>query len=313
LRVKKPEVLRETGERLEKHAYALVVENGYDNHARFPLLDAAWPTVAAALPRFLAGENERLQTVCDALRFFLEFTGRWDEWLAIESDAERRAVAQGDSDAAGWRAFQVGWVNSLRGQSTGVLACARRAEAHWHEAKAGARERASAIYLRGVGYELAEDYSDAIAAYGGAVELWRTLSGATEDLAAGLNALANAEQRSGDLDSAERDYREGLHIARTIDYREGVANFTGNLAALALDRADWPRGETLAREALALAEKVGRVQLIAGDCARLAQALVRQGKKEEALPHAGRAVEIFQRLGHPALAAAQQILAECEE
>src|SRR3712207_7056159 len=44
----------------------------YDN---FQVLDAAWPTVAAALPRFLAGPNDRLQTVCDALTDFLNFTG----------------------------------------------------------------------------------------------------------------------------------------------------------------------------------------------------------------------------------------------
>src|SRR5437588_11858491 len=59
VRVKKPEVLRETGDRLEERAYALAVENGYRKHDRFPVLDAAWPTVAAALPRFLAGANER--------------------------------------------------------------------------------------------------------------------------------------------------------------------------------------------------------------------------------------------------------------
>ena len=70
LRKKKPEVVAETGDRLEKRAYALVVENGYEQHDRFPVLDAAWPTVAAALPRFLAGPNDRLQTVCEALDTF---------------------------------------------------------------------------------------------------------------------------------------------------------------------------------------------------------------------------------------------------
>jgi len=45
---------------------------------------------------------------------------------------------------------------------------------------------------------------------------------------------------------------------------------------------------------------------------RLAKALVRQVKKEEASPHARRAVEIFQKVGSPKLAEAQEILAECE-
>ena len=312
LRKKKPEVLHETGDRLEKRAYALVVENGYRNHNRFPVLDAAWPTVAAALPRFLTGENGRLQTVCQALAGLLNFTGRWDERLALSRDAERRAVAAGDFGNAGWRAYHGGFVHTLRGQSAEVLACADRAEAHWREAQAGARERAFAIRLRGIGHRLAKDYPAAIAAYRESVELWRSLGRETEDVAIGLNDLANVENDSGDLDAAERDYREALRIARAVGYREGIASFTGNLADLALDREDWPGAETLAREALTLSEKVGRLEMVASNSRRLAHALVRQGKREEALPHARRAVEILQKLGSPDLAKAQQILAECE-
>ncbi len=187
LRRRKPEVVAETGDRLEKHAYALAVENGYEKFDNFPVLDAAWPTVAAALPRFLAGPNDRLQTVCDALQHFLNFTGRWDERLALSRDAEVKAVAAKDFWNAGWRAYHAGWVYYLRGQSAEVLACADRAEAHWREAQAGARERAIAISLRGIGHELAEDYPAAIAAFREAVELCRTLSPESEDVADGLN------------------------------------------------------------------------------------------------------------------------------
>jgi hypothetical protein len=45
-------------------------------------------TAAPALPRFIAGPNDRLQTVCNALQRFLDFTGRSDEWLALSRDAE---------------------------------------------------------------------------------------------------------------------------------------------------------------------------------------------------------------------------------
>lgn len=312
LRVKKPDVLRETGGRLEKRAYALVVQHGSGSKEDNDVLDTAWPTVAAALRRFVAGENSRLQTVNSALVNFLDFTGRWDEWLGLSRDAERRAAAAGDFDNAGWRAFEVGWVHHLRGQSTEVLACADRAEAHWRAGQSGPGERASVTYLRGIAHRLASDLPAAIAAYRETVELRGSSGPETEEIALALNALANAEADSGDLDTAERDYDEALRIARAIGHREMIAGIPGNLAALALDREDWPGAEALAREALELCESLGRLELIASNCDRLGKALVRQGKKEEALPYAQRAVEIFQKLGIPELAVAQQTLAECE-
>ncbi|MDQ3917536.1 MAG: DUF4062 domain-containing protein [Acidobacteriota bacterium] len=312
LRRRKPEVVAETGDRLEKHAYALVVENGYENFDNFPVLDAAWPAIAAALPRFLTGPNNRLQTVCTALRNFLDFTGRWDEWLALSRDAEVKAVAAKDFWNAGWRSHQVGWVHYLRGQSAEVLACADRAEAHWREAQRGARERAIAIRLRGIGHQLAGDYPAAIAAYGESLKLKHTLSPESDDVAKGLNALADAEYNSGDLAAAERDFREALRVAQAVDSPECVAESTGNLASVALNRKDWSGAEALAGEALALAEKIGRKELIAADCHRLAEALARQGRKPEALPHARRAVEIYTALRSLNLEAARRTLAECE-
>ncbi len=288
------------------------MENGYDKHDRFPVLDANWPTVAAALPLFLGGPNPRLQTVCEALSVFLNFTGRWDERLSLNQQAEAKSLAAGDHDKAGWRDYQAGWVYFLRGQGDAVLDCADRAAAHWQTAQSGARERSFAIRLRGHGHKLKKNYPSAIANYREVLALVRSLSAESPDVAIALNALADAEQLSGDFDAAERDYREALRMARALGYAEGVAACTGNLAQLAVDREDWPGAESLAREALALSEKLGRQELIALDYQRLAKALVRQGKPAEALSYARRAVEIFTRLGSPEIETAREILAECE-
>jgi tetratricopeptide (TPR) repeat protein len=312
LRKKKPEVVAETGDRLEKRAYALIIENGRENYDRFPALEAAWPGIAPALPLFLAGQNARLQTVCDALRAFLEFQGRWDEWLALCEKAEAKAVATADYDNAGWNAKDAGYIHSLRQQANAVLTCADRAAAHWGRTKAGAREHAAAIQLRGIGHELKAEYPAAIAAYRKVLELDHSLAAESANVAIDLNILAGAEMESGEFAAAEGHYREALRMARAVGYAEGVATYTGNLAGLALCRKDWPAAEALAREALPLSEAVHRQELIALDNHRLAKALVRQGKAAEALPHAQGAVEIYTRLGSPNLAGAQAILRECE-
>jgi tetratricopeptide (TPR) repeat protein len=134
----------------------------------------------------------------------------------------------------------------------------------------------------------------------------------SRDRATGFFSLASAEEAAGDLDGAERDYREGLRISRAANDLEGVSSMTGELASLALKREDWPGAEALAREALLLAEDLGRLELIASCCRYLAQALVRRGRKDDALRHAKRAVELYTRLGSPDLTEARETLAECE-
>jgi tetratricopeptide (TPR) repeat protein len=311
LRKKKPDLVSEKGDRLEDRAYALIIENGYQEHERFPVLEAAWPIIAPALTRFLTGDNVRLQTVCDALRYFLDFHGRWDECLALSAKAESRAATANDYKEAGWRAHEVGWIYYLRRQANPVLVCAERVTAHWAKVQIGAHERAFAIRLRGIGHELREDYAAAIAAYHESIELLRGLPDENVNVAAFLNNLAGAEMKAGDLVAAKVHFLEALEDARAASDAEGVAIFTSNLAELALVQEDWPMAEAYAREALPLSEAIRRQELIAMDNHRLAQALIRQGQAAEALSHARRAVEIFNRLGVPTLSFAEAILSEC--
>jgi len=96
---------------------------------------------------------------------------------------------------------------------------------------------------------------------------------------------------------------------------ESVAIYTGNLATLALYREQWAEAESLAREALALAEKVGLQELIANNCHRLAKALRKQNHNlEETLSMSRRAVEIYTRLRLPDdVQSAQETLVEIEK
>jgi tetratricopeptide (TPR) repeat protein len=312
LRQERLEVVKETGDQLEECAYRLIIENGSRKNSPFKVLDATWFTVSPALPLFLAGPNPRLKTVYNSLVDFFEFTGRWNEWLSLSQQVEAKAIASGDLEFAGWQAYHMGRVYRFHRQANAVLDCADRAEVHWLNAEAGVRKHAIAILLHGQGYSLKKDYPAAITSYREALDLFRSLSAESVDVAICLNDLASAEKFSDDFAAAERDYTDALQVAHAVDYAEGVAYITGNLAELALNRKDLSGAKTLALDALLLSEKVGRQELIASDCYRLAEVLMRQSKSEEALPHARRAVEIFTKLGSPNLTEVLETLRECK-
>jgi len=243
----------------------------------------------------------------------LQQTGRWDEWLALEQQAEARALAAGDPLSAAKRARMAGTVHLLRREASAVLASASRARTHFQQAQASVHELASAWRLEIAGHKLNQDYPAAIAACRELLEMDRHSDAGPMFQISALNDLARTEQEAGGLAAAERDYREAMRLARARGYPENVATCTSHLAALMLVRGDFPSAEALARQALLAAEAAAHKTQIATNCHYLAQALWRQGRKEEALQYAQRAVEIYTKLGSLDLPAAQATLAELEQ
>ena len=112
-------------------------------------------------------------------------------WLYEQ--AEARALAADDKENAGWRAYEAGWTYYLRNQPAEVLACAARAAEHWQDSTP--RNKAIAIQLRGIGHKLNKDYPAAIAAYREALEIYRSISPESDDVAIDLNCSGRRRTR----------------------------------------------------------------------------------------------------------------------
>ncbi len=286
--------------------YKLVQRYGGDNYAGFGELESNWSLIESSLPLFMQADSGRLQYVCGRLENFLSFSGRWEERLNLNLKAEERAVTKKDLYNAGWRAVGAAYMYQRRGDAAEVLKCAARAEGYWQ--KSGAREKAAALYLRGIGHQLEKNYPEAIRAYKEMLALDKKRKSESADVAADYNSLAEAERFSGDYASAERDYAEALRIATKVKDQEGIAVYTHNSAELALDRQEWSRAESLGCEALPLAEKLNRKELIAACCLTLARALAKQDRKQDGLPYAQRAMEIYERLKSKDVEKAREVM-----
>jgi hypothetical protein len=315
IKTRRPEAVNQTGDALVDCTYILSIQHGGDhNYDGVQTLETEWPFISAAFQLFSAGDNDRMQKVCDKLFWFLHLTGKWDDLIWLSEQGETLAVVANDKESSGQRAYQAGWGYITRNQPIKVVACAVRAQEYWKNSTSVCKFKA--IHLRGQGEALHENSSEAILAYREALEIARSIY-PTDNYAviSVLNDLASLAFKNNDYLTAERNYCESLRIVKNLEYEEGVAVITGNLAELALVRQQWQKAESFAQEALELAEKVGRQESIALDCHLLAKALLKQNKYfEEALTYAHRAVAIFTHLRVPGdIQSAQQTLAEIEK
>ncbi len=120
--------------------------------------------------------------------------------------------------------------------------------------------------------------------------------GEEADEAITLNSLGKLMHQRKKYIRAEGYYRQALTLAKKLEKRELIANYTGNLAALALARGRWQDARAWVERALPLAQEVGRKELVASDKYRLARVLEVEGAVAEALPLAEEALRIYHQL-----------------
>jgi tetratricopeptide (TPR) repeat protein len=300
-----------TGVWLADWAYQVAQSCGYEKYERFPILEKEWNMVHAALPLLVeCCDSARLQSLCQSVKDFLDFSLRWSERVWLEQEAEKKAIQTGELGDAGWSAYRIGWIYFMRGDSASLLQCANRAKKYWE--KAGKREKAFAIRLRGLWRELKKEYGLAIKEYRRSLRLLRTIDPESVDAGNLLNDVADVMRKSGSTVSAKREYENARRVFTKRKQGEGIAICAYKMALLALKKKDWPAAEKLAHKALLLAEETHRRQLIGKVCLCYAEAIVEQDRGPDGWQFARRAEEIFSNPRQPEdLRSARLLLKRC--
>jgi tetratricopeptide (TPR) repeat protein len=322
---KLPNEVVEAEEKLAKYAFQIALEfGGRKNIQQQAHLDKNWPVISAVLPFFIKHDNNNLQIICDALDMFLRSSGLWDEWLWLNQQAEIVAIIHDDYDSAGERAYKIGLIYSYLSKPNDVLHYATRAEKHWQNVrteKFSIKGKTRANHLRGISYKLTGNYSKAIEIINSALEIWNETEPEGIDIAAALNTLGEIQFKQGEMTNskekilqAEKNFEKAIRIALKNDHKEDASVYMGNLASIALKQGYWSKLETLAKHALDLAKEFGQQDEIAKENLHIAIAYLNLGRgSTDGLKASKNAVEIYRRLGHKDLPAAEAILAEWDK
>jgi len=241
--------IAETGQRLSDRVCELSVDNGYTQFNEFPVLEDAWPMLAAGLSRLVLSEDARLQKVCDALWRFFDFSGRWGVSISLNQQGERIALKTGDCPTAFKRAWRNGWTYAILEQATETMACADRAESYRQLCNADPEKEADVERLRGLAYIQMGKHEAASDALKVALSLYRR-EPVNENVASILSGLGNVERSLGNCESAERYYRQALEIAHELNSSEGIASYSGTLAAVAIQGKRWAEAERISLDTL---------------------------------------------------------------
>jgi tetratricopeptide (TPR) repeat protein len=316
IRSKMPEDVSITGHRLANYVFRIAAEfDRQKDYSRIKELEHEWLAIAAALPFYFRDRNEDLQFLCEALEDFLKSSGRWDEWLWMLQNAEKKAHDSEDYYSAGMRAYDMARIHSYRGQSKEVLEYARIAKSYWEKTRLSETsiERVLIDYIYGIGYKLESNYEIAIKHFKAALKVLVASKNENSTITQVLASLAEAQMEYGNLDDAEKNLIEALRIAERNNDIEELSIYKSSLAELALAQTDWLKADELARGALELAEQIGQQEEIARNNYILAQSLLRQGFPSQAYSYARTSAIIYAQLRHKYLPEVQEVILKCKE
>ncbi|MEA5606156.1 tetratricopeptide repeat protein, partial [Nostoc sp. UHCC 0252] len=123
-----------------------------------------------------------------------------------------------------------------------------------------------------------------------------------------LNDLGGVTQKQGQYDRAEFYYKQALVIEEKRGGKAMQVAYLGNLGNLALERDHPTEARLWYERGLALAQEVGRQDLVAHAQSGLARVLEKEGHYTEALPLALAALKIQERLRNKGLDFSRQLV-----
>ena len=280
---------------------------GYDKDAykTHDKLEDEWQNLegVATTLREIAGipgelkDRQAAQMLIDletALSNFLWFRGYWDERVRLSEWRYQAGKALSQWKDAGWGARNIVWIHCNRGETERAASWVpQMMEAM--ERGGSRRDKAIAIELQGNIARQRNNLPEAERLYQEALAIYREL----EDEEREANTFDNfgrVARSQGNYDRAEFYYKQALLIQEKLENKQGQATYYGNWGNLACDRNRSTEARFWYKRELALAQEVGRQDLVAHAQCGLARVLEEEGRYAEALPLALAALGIRERL-----------------
>ena len=242
-----------------------------------------------------AGDEVAEARAWNGLTAVREYQG--DNRAALESALRAEELARRARDAAGAKAElalalnRQGLASHRLGDAAAVERLGGQILALSGEMGEGARAaRANGLKLLGVAHEVSGRFAEAQDCFEQSLALLKEL-GDRRNLGFMLNNLGVIAHLGADYREAVRRYTEALEIFREIGERTWELPTLGNLAGAQMGLGDYAAAESNLRQAVALAGPAGHFALSMIYC-YLAESFWGQGKDEEALPTALRALEL---------------------
>jgi tetratricopeptide (TPR) repeat protein len=291
---------------------------GKDSYKTFNRLETEWENLYATaswlyeVTRKLsdkAGSPEVAQMLVDlasTLSFFLSFSGRWDEHIQLNEWAYDTVRDSENWRSAGWRAYDLAWMNYKRAHISDATLWLERCSEAWE--RGGTKgDHATALRLRGLIAQYHNEFGKAEQLLQEALNIRRSL-GAHREVAFALTSLGQLAQERKDHDAAQRYFLEALELEHSVNDLAMHAGLCNHLGILALDRGRWDEALDWFQQSLSLAHEVGRVELIANSQHGLARVNEAIGHPDSALPLALEALKIYERLQDKRLAETRKLV-----